>query len=56
MKSDGYTEPVLPFTTLRKLALPLAGHYSKKVGPCTQERGQLSLTRGEDEPTLRTGM
>lgn len=51
MKSEGYTEQVLPFTALEKLTLPLIAHYGKRVSLHTWERWPPSLTKGEDEPT-----
>ena len=50
----GSTEPLPPFTTLGKLALPLTGHYSKRAGPCNWERGPLTI--GKDGPSLRIYM
>ena len=38
---------------LEMLALLLSGHYSKRVGPCTRERGPSLLTPGDGEPTPR---
>lgn len=51
MKSEGYTEQVLPFTALEKLTLPLIAHYGKRASLHTWERWTPSLTKGEEEPT-----
>lgn len=37
IKSDGYAERALPFTSLEKLVLPLAGKYSKRADPYTHQ-------------------
>lgn len=48
-KLESYTESVLYFATLRKLALPLANHYSKSRGPPP-------LAIGKDETIQRACM
>lgn len=53
MKSDGHARPARTLLALGKLALPLGGHCSKRVGPCRMERWTPSLTTGDSEPARR---
>ena len=38
MKLEGHAKLFMPSLVLEKLTLPLLGHYSKELGPCTLER------------------